>query len=157
MRVLGIDPGLGGALALLSSESGFVAACPMPLVGGELDYPAIADFLRDFDPDLVVMERVHSHPKQGVASTFKFGEGFGGIRGVCGALGFRLELALPTTWKAAVLAGTAKDKAAAVAYVRRAFPDAPLFVSARSRVPHTGIADALCLAAYGLRTFQRPE
>jgi hypothetical protein len=41
-----------------------------------------------------------------------------------------------------VLAGTTKDKDAAIAYCRRAFPDVAL-VLPRCRVPHDGIADAV--------------
>ena len=54
-------------------------------------------------------------------------------------------------WKKTVLAGTAKDKDAAIEYCRRAFPQVSLLPGPRCRKPHDGMADALCLLEYGRR------
>lgn len=146
--VLGIDPGQTGGLAII--VGGQVTVWPMPLAGTEIDLAEVARIMRASVPDLVVIEKVHAMPKQGVSSTFKFGEGYGGIKGVVAALGIRLELVTPQAWQKAVLSGTSKDKSAAVAYVRRAYPSAEL-VRKGCRIPHSGIADAICIAEYGRR------
>ena len=46
-----------------------------------------------------VVERVHSMPRQGEASTFSFGCSFGVVLGVLGAMGIPFELVAPKVWK----------------------------------------------------------
>jgi crossover junction endodeoxyribonuclease RuvC len=147
--LVAIDPGLHGAIACLS-PSGVVSAVPMPLAGKALDLPAIAAIIRDTSPQWVILEKVASRPGQGVASTFKFGQGYGSILGIAAALAVPCELVTPQRWKGAILHGTAKDKASAIAYCRRAYPDVPL-VPPGCRTPHDGLADSLCLLEYGRR------
>ncbi|MAX33684.1 MAG: Holliday junction endonuclease [Halomonadaceae bacterium] len=120
----------------------------MPLTGKEIDGHELANSLRGRSINTVILEKVHAMPKQGVSSTFKFGMGFGLVIGVCEALGIPYRLVTPQAWKKVVLAGTAKDKDAAVTFVRRAYPSINL-TPGRKRVPHDGIADAMCMAEYG--------
>lgn len=145
--IVGIDPGQKGGVASIS-PSGAVTGQPMPLAGKEIDGHALATLLRVQSPALVIIEKVHSMPAQGVASTFKFGMGFGLVIGICDALGLPYRLVTPQAWKKAVLSGTAKDKSAAINFVRRAYPGLDLSPG-RLRAPHDGIADAVCLAEYG--------
>jgi hypothetical protein len=158
MIYIGIDPGLKGGLAVYSPRLGAHSAT-MPVAGDELDGSAIAAMLRRWtlldaaDGVVVTIEKVGAMPKQGLSSTFKFGKGYGTVLGVCAALGLRVELVTPQKWKGEVLAGTTKDKDAAIAYCRRVFPMVEL-VQPRCRVPHDGIADALCLMEYGRRTYR---
>ena len=82
--IVGIDPGQKGGLAFLS---GRVSAYPMPLVGKELDISTIVELIRlncTFSTDIITafVEKVHSMPKQGVASSFKFGKSFGCLLGI---------------------------------------------------------------------------
>jgi crossover junction endodeoxyribonuclease RuvC len=146
--IVGIDPGQTGGLAYIDTEGASSWAVPMPVAGKEIDGHAIADMLRNWGPDTVYIERVHSMPGQGVASTFKFGMGYGVIIGICDALGLPYRLITPQAWKKRVLAGTAKDKDAAISFVRRAYPHVDLTPGAK-RKPHDGIADALCIAEFG--------
>jgi hypothetical protein len=94
-----------------------------------------------------------AHPMP-LASTFTFGCGYGQLQGLLAGMGVPFELVTPQSWKKLVLAGTPKDKDAAIAYCRRTFPDVPL-VMPRCRNPHDGIADSLCLLQYGLRQFDK--
>jgi crossover junction endodeoxyribonuclease RuvC len=148
LPIIAIDPGLSGAIAAL--VEGQIQAHPLPLAGKSLDLAAIAGTIKGFSPTLAVIEKVHAMPGQGVSSMFAFGQGYGAILGILAALGVRAELVPPQTWKRVVLQGTTKDKAAAIAYCRRAFPDVPLILP-RCRKPHDGIADAICLLEYGRR------
>jgi len=152
MNMIAFDPGQKGGIA--THHNGTTTAYPMPLAGKGLDLPAIAGIIRSTSPDLAVIEKVGSMPGQGVASTFTFGTGYGQLQGILAGLGIPFELVTPQAWKKLVLAGTAKDKAAAIAYCRRVFPDVSL-VMPRCRSAHDGIADALCLMQFGLRSFAR--
>jgi Holliday junction resolvasome RuvABC endonuclease subunit len=154
--VLGIDPGLHGAYALIdyAANPHRIVVEAMPLAGGEVDLAELAVEWRAFAPHLAVVERVASMPKQGVASSFKFGRRVGEIDGILAALGIRSEKVTPQAWKKVILAGTEHDKAATIEWCRRAFPSVQL-VPKGCRVPQDGFADALALAEYGWRTFCR--
>lgn len=150
MNVVGIDPGQKGGIACLSGQHS--EAVPMPLVGKELDTASIVRILRDRPVDLVVIEKVGTMPKQGIVSAFTFGYGVGVIECAVQVLEIPLRRVTPQAWKKLVLAGTAKDKDAALAHVRRAYPEVDL-MPGRTRTPQDGVADAVCIAEYGRRVF----
>ncbi len=151
MRVLGLDPGLAGGWAVLDGDD--MGGEPMPLAGEFYDCGTLRALvaLGFGTPDLVVIERVGAMPKQGLSSTFKFGRGYGQLIGMCQTLAWPYILVTPQEWKAKVLAGTAKDKAAAVAFAAARYPGIQL-VQPRCRVPHDGVADAVCIAHYGFKS-----
>lgn len=150
MMILGIDPGLHGGVAALGDRD---LAVPMPTAGNEIDARSLAVIIMDLMPSVVIAEKVGAMPGQGLSSTFKFGKGYGTIIGICAAYQIRLELVTPQRWKGEVLAGTARDKQAAIDYCTRAFPHVSL-IPPRCRVAQDGLADALCLAEYGRRTYR---
>lgn len=153
MNCLGVDPGLKGGWAVITADRKGSRAYPMPVAGGRMDLSKLSHDWRDCSISVACVEKVGAMPGQGVTSMFTFGMGFGAILGVLAALNVRVELVTPQAWKKAVLAGTAKDKDAAIAYCRRAFPDINL-VPVGCRVPHDGCADAICLAEYGARAYR---
>jgi crossover junction endodeoxyribonuclease RuvC len=127
----------------------------MPVAGGEVHAAGLADLLRALrcfdshqDVGRVCLEKVGAMPKQGVASTFRFGTGWGMVRGVCAALGMPVMLVMPTQWKKQVLLGLPHDKDGAVQFCASRWPQTDLVLPG-CRVPHDGLADALCLAEYG--------
>ena len=151
MIVVGIDPGLKGGYAILS-DGGALSASPLPIIGGEVAVRELMDEISMLGPpDMIVIERVHSMPAQGVASTFTFGKNYGRLTGMVEGAGWPLLLVNPPDWKKLVLRGTAKDKAAACAYVRQRYPNVQL-IQPRCRVEHDGIADAVCIAEWGLKS-----
>ena len=95
----------------------------------------------------VAIERVHSMPKQGVASSFKFGMGFGIWLGILAALRLPHELVTPQAWKKLMLAGMPKEKDASRQRAMQLFPDVDL-----SLKRHHGRADALLIAEWLRRT-----
>ena len=152
---VGIDPGKKGALAALAADGSVVGTWPMPVVGGDVHAAGVADLLRslrclDGQQDIVrvTIEKVGAMPKQGVTSTFTFGTGWGMVRGVCAALGLSVQLIPPRVWKDRVLVGLPHDKDGAIRLCASRWPLTDLILPG-SRVPHDGIADALCLAEYG--------
>jgi crossover junction endodeoxyribonuclease RuvC len=90
-------------------------------------------------------------PKQGLVSTFRFGMGFGTWLGMLAALRIPHLAVAPQTWKKSILAGTTKDKGAAIQWAQRRFPGVSLLASTRSKVPHDGLADALAMAEFARR------
>ena len=156
MRVLGIDPGLSGGLAVLDEERGvpsLAGLVDMPTTvygkGRGIDGRELAGLLREWSPDMAVIESVHAMPKQGVSSTFAFGRGVGVVIGVLSTLRIPFVEIRPQEWQKAVLRGCpgeGKDKCLRWAYGM--FPDAEL-KTARGRLLD-GRADALGLAYFGL-------
>lgn len=141
--LIAIDPGaVSGALAVFNGAS-LPYVEDIPVVNGQIDAAALARFIRRVKPRLAVVERVGSMPKQGVASTFKFGTAVGIIHGVLGACEVPMHLVTPGVWKKAVgLIGQPKDAARAMAI--RLFPA----VTGLERVKDQGRADALLMGLW---------
>lgn len=145
MNFIGIDPGKSGALCCIGDN---LDALRMPLSGHDINCRAIRDFLIRYDPVLVVIEKVGAMPGQGVKSMFSFGESYGAVKAVVDAMEIPYILVMPQIWKRKVLSGTKKEKADAINFCRRLFPDLDL-MPGRCTKEHDGIADAVCLAYYG--------
>jgi crossover junction endodeoxyribonuclease RuvC len=91
-------------------------------------------------PRCAVVERVASMPKQGVASTFKFGMATGIIHGVLAACDVPVHLVTPSVWKRGMgLIGA--DKEASRALALRLFPQ----VTGLDRKMDHGRAEALLM------------
>jgi len=143
--ILGIDPGLTGAVAFFfPSAPDRVAAEDMPVVAGEVDCATLAARISQIAPAFAVVERVASMPKQGVASTFKFGQSYGAVRGVLAALQIRTHLVAPAVWKKHFRLDCDKEKARAMAL--RLFAASPEHFS---RKKDHGRAEAALLALFG--------
>jgi len=97
---IGVDPGQSGGLILLDDT--MVKSTPMPET--ERDIWDWFDHIRqttDIAPRAMI-EKVHSMPKQGVASSFKFGRGYGGLRMALIAAGIPFEEVTPQAWQKAL-------------------------------------------------------
>lgn len=135
INVLGIDPGLSGGLAIC--RDGIVEAYKMPET--ERD---VFDLMESwaFDNPVVYLEAVHSMPGQGVASSFKFGRGYGFLRGVITALHYPLHDVSPQKWQKALGCLSHGDKNRTKAMAQQLFPGL--------RITHA-TADALLIMEYG--------
>lgn len=95
--LIGIDPGASGGIAWADTELGTSGAAAMP----ECPY-RLADLLDDLKLKgicWVYLEKVHSMPGQGVASTYKFGESVGVIKGITAALAIPVIMVSPQKWQ----------------------------------------------------------
>ena len=147
---VGIDPGATGAIAVLHGDTAYVHD-----IGGSI-HDAI-DTLRECrgTDTVVCIERVNAMPKQGLASTFKFGVIYGELRGACLALGLAIRAEpTPQTWKRALFK-TNFSKLAKLAQktlardtARTLYPSCAAWLS---RVKDADRAEAILLAHY-LRT-----
>lgn len=94
MHYLGIDPGKSGGIALLDEDFSVVFAIPMPPTMSDIN-----DVMKHLPDDTrAIIERVSSMPGQGVASTFKFGKGFGALLMSLIANEIPFEQASPQKW-----------------------------------------------------------
>ena len=118
---IGIDPGQTGA-AVLISETG-IDYFDWP--GDPVQfYHELKQWRDDFDIKMVLLESVHSMPKQGVSSSFKFGLNFGMIQGVLAGMRIPYMLVTPQKWqKGVVVPSDGKDsKERSLTVARRMFP-----------------------------------
>lgn len=147
---IGIDPGKMGGLAFMSGKT-VLLAIPMPLSGKEVNYYEIASTMEQFvyeHEPVACIEKVGAMPGQGVTSMFNFGFVTGAIYGLMAGFNIPVFQATPQAWKKVVLAGTKQDKDAAIAFCTRAYPTVNLLATPKSRKPHDGMADAICIARY---------
>jgi len=119
--ILGIDPGLKGAIAFYFASYDKITVEDMPVANGDVDAATLAERLRQMLPTVAIVEGVHSMPKQGVASSFKFGKGYGTVLGVIAALGVPTHIVAPTAWKKHFRLSSDKDASRALAL--RYWPD----------------------------------
>lgn len=153
MIFIGADPGGQGGIAALQSD-GAVALPPivMPMAGDDVNAIAINNYLEKIiwsfgEVVLAAVEKVGAMPKQGLASTFKFGCRYGVLRGALGAKGVGVRLVTPQEWKSSVLHGLPHDKEGAIAFCANRWPTLSL-IQPGCRKAHDGIADALCIAEW---------
>lgn len=96
----GIDPGLSGAVAVLSLENPQkVELYAMPTIGKELDLFKLNNILSQYTNVFFTLEQVSAMPKQGVSSMFKFGKAYGAVQGILAANKIRFDLATPQRWQ----------------------------------------------------------
>lgn len=148
---IGIDPGLTGAIAILSDKNEFIAVHDMPVMPlsnskNQVNSAELAKIIKTYLSDeesSVILEKVNAMPGQGVSSMFSFGQSFGIILGVAGALSVPVTLVTPASWKKrAGLIGKEKDYARTLA--QQLYPSASL-----SRKGDIGRADAILIARFG--------
>ena len=95
MIIVGIDPGLSGAIAILKDIK-VLNIFDMPVMAEgkknkrQLNSAQLVNIIREntnsSEEIIVVVEQVNAMPGQGVTSMFNFGQTFGAIKGVCAAL-----------------------------------------------------------------------
>ena len=108
MKILGIDPGLSGAIAILENKK-VLKIFDMPVMAegkknkkqlnSALLVSTIKNNTNSEEDTAVVVEQVNAMPGQGVTSMFNFGQTFGAIKGVCAALNLPIFFVRPSKWK----------------------------------------------------------
>ena len=154
MYYIGVDPGKSGGIAIIRHDE--IVVTPILLSGKDIDIYAMTKWIRNetymLPKTVACIEKVHAMPGQGVSSMFKFGFVTGVMHGILGALEIPIHLVTPQAWKKKILVGTSKDKTAAAEYCSRVYPKISLLATERSRKPHSGMADAICIARYASLT-----
>lgn len=148
MRILGLDPGLKGAITLIDVEKSIFYTESLPFF--ELTKTKTKKFIDSNKLSLIIkslglinysfMEQVGATPQMGVTSAFSFGEGYGKCQGVLAAFDVPLTLVPPQVWKKAL--SVPKDKQEAIARANQLIPGADL--------KKDGQAEASLIALYGM-------
>lgn len=166
MIIIGIDPGLNGAICVLDFSPSLtsiddIKLIPMPLNGNEVDCHLLAEIFEAFhllENEIVMayLEKVSAMPKQGVSSMFKFGRNVGALQAMLAAFKIPYAEVRPQSWQKEMHAGVNKKclqlpKERSLSAAKKLFPRVNLLKSKLSRVPHDGFVDALLIAEYGRR------
>ena len=131
MNVIAIDPGLNGAGAVSDESGDFIACFDLPTIGEgaqrRVDAANLADLIREHGPyAFAIVEQVGARPGQGVSSMFRFGQAYGTILGVIGALAIPVRHVSPAKWKKAL--GLNSDGETSRARASRPGPLRPSFL-----------------------------
>ena len=155
MYIIGIDPGISGAICFFE-DGKIVDVIEMPsmaegkqnkkqVIGNQL-FNEITSRLTEVSQDevCVVVEHVTAMPGQGVTSMFNFGQSFGVIKGICSAMQLPIHYVRPTKWKKYFnLINTSKDASRS-----RAIEIFPKVSDKLKRKKDSNKADAILIASY---------
>ncbi len=152
--VIGIDPGLNGAMALLTSDGVLLDLADMPVLadgtGGKraINAALLAVQVRTWAPGLAYCEFVGARPGEGAVGAFSFGRSRGVIEGALGALAVPVQMIAPASWKrrVGIPPGPDRKDAARSEAIRRWPGKADRF----ARVKDDGRAEACLIAMAGL-------
>jgi crossover junction endodeoxyribonuclease RuvC len=151
MKIIGIDPGVTGALALIDNDFGAKVE-DLPIISDHaLTWIDANALLRTFfkwrdgqpQPIPVYIERQGPRPGQGMASAFKSGVVLGSIIAIAQAACCQVHLVSPAKWKSVM--GLSSEKEASLDKARLLFP----LIELERKKDHNR-AEALLLAQYGL-------
>ena len=108
MIIIGIDPGISGAISIVEDKKILEVYDTPTMIEGKKNKRQvnsaqvtniIKERLNSEKKVIVVVEHVNAMPGQGVTSMFNFGQSFGVIKGICAALGLPIYFVRPTKWK----------------------------------------------------------
>lgn len=160
MKIIGIDPGNNGAIAVVEAGA-LMGVWDMPVIREKrrtvLKGPSLLKVFQEIEIwsnlilPVVYLEKVGAMPNQGVTSMFNFGRSVGLLEGVCASFQLRVVEAPPTQWKAQ-MGLTGRNKDASRTRAIECFPEkAELFHLKK----HEGRAEAALIALWGLRQEQK--
>jgi hypothetical protein len=179
MNVLGIDPGLSGGLCVLN-EKGIVEAIKMPICtrpnrkGNYIDLKLIYKFVSKYNQERfdwlqgIFIERQFILRSQGMSSGSKTMYQSGLLYGLCYAECDDLQEINAKDWQGAIFKlvdvnninkynYNSDTKLKSIAYVEQNYDSSYLFTSKRQTKPSDGLADAICIAAYGLQVLTKRD
>jgi hypothetical protein len=157
--ICGIDSGLTGGFALLSSDGLLIE--PLPRDGSLLDVLELVRFFLDFRSDIkaVFLESIYAVPKSGAHSMMVFGKNYGILLGIFAALRVPLIEIRSQTWMKALHKGAPSNlntKQRSLWAFKRLFPDVDV-TAPGGRKEHLGMVEAALIAEYGRRAlYERP-
>lgn len=152
MKILGVDPGLQGALATWDGE--ILQICDVPIVkargrGNEINLPALVDMVRQLEPfEIAYVERNSVRPKEGISSAQKNGLVAGMLLGCIAMCCRKINRPTPQQWKKVMR--LTKDKNYSITKAIETFPD---YHGLFARKKDHGRAEAALLALYGYRQY----
>jgi len=160
MIIVGIDPGVSGAICILDNGK-IIKLYDMPIMAdGKKNKKQVngSEILNIFKKDSVnkdnakvIIEHVSAMPGQGVTSMFNFGQSFGVLKGICAALGIPVHFVRPVKWKKHFnLINSEKD-----ASRTKAIEAFPYISSQLARKKDANKADAILIARFFHETLEK--
>ena len=162
MLIIGIDPGISGAICFMENSK-IIEVIDMPSmaegkknkkqVNGSQVFNEITKHIKDNESNevKVVIEHVSAMPGQGVTSMFNFGQSFGILKGICSAMNLSMYFVRPVKWKKHFnLINSSKD-----ASRTKAIEIFPYFSKNLSKKKDANKADAILIASYFEETFAK--
>jgi crossover junction endodeoxyribonuclease RuvC len=164
MLIIGIDPGISGAICFFK-DGEVKEIIDMPVmaegkknkrqINGPQVYNEVYSRISKFSKKdiFVIIEQVSAMPGQGVTSMFNFGQSFGVLKGICSAMQLSMHFVRPAKWKKYFgLIKTEKD--ASRTKVIEIFP----YISSQlSRKKDSNKADAILIASFFYNTYKNAE
>ena len=164
MLIIGIDPGISGAICFFEKGK-ILDAIEMPTMiegkknkkqlNGPQIYNEISKRLSKTQENVVrvIIEQVSAMPGQGVTSMFNFGQSFGVLKGICSAMQLSMFFIRPAKWKKYFgLIKTEKD--ASRTKVIEIFP----YISSElPRKKDSNKADAVLIASFFYYTYKKVD
>ena len=156
MKILGVDPGIRGGLAIVRVDADdvphLVDAIDIPVTGvgakERVDTIAIREWIAPHALQHACIERAQAMPKQGASSGFKYGRAVGAIEATIECCEIPLTIIEPTAWKKFhQLRGG--DKEASRQRALQLFPSAHALLALKK---HHGRAEAALIALAWHRT-----
>ena len=162
MRIIGIDPGLSGGIAVLDDLK-IYDIFDMPIMSegkknkNQLNSAQLVNIINEHvlknEDTFVIVEQVSAMPGQGVTSMFNFGQSFGILKGICSAMHLPVYYVRPAKWKKYFnLINSEKD-----ASRTRAIEIFPYFSSQLSKKKDNNKADAILIASFFYETYKKEE
>ena len=107
MKILGVDPGIHGGLAIVIANGDGMAqlvdAIDIPVTGvaakERVDPIAIRVWAETHKPQYAIIERAQAMPRQGSSSGFKYGRATGAIEAVIACCRIPTTIIEPSAWK----------------------------------------------------------
>ena len=164
MLIIGIDPGISGAICFFE-EGQIKEIIDMPTmadgkknkrqINGPQTYNEIYSRITKVSKSdiTVVIEQVSAMPGQGVTSMFNFGQSFGVLKGICSGMQLSMQFVRPAKWKKYF--GLIKaEKDASRTKVIEIFP----YISSNlSRKKDSNKADAILIASFFYNTYKKAD
>ena len=162
MIIIGIDPGISGAISILENKKVLEVYDTPTMIDGKKNKrqinsaqvsQIIKERLNSQKEVIVVVEHVNAMPGQGVTSMFNFGQSFGILKGICSAMQLPMYFVRPAKWKKYFnLINSEKD-----ASRTKAIEIFPYFSSHLSKKKDSNKADAILIASFYYETYKIEE
>lgn len=155
VKVIGIDPGLTGAIVVLSGEA--IETFLMPIQENkDVDFDKLRSILEGLKSGHVFLERAMPLA-MGAKHAFNYGRGFMALELAVKLSGLAVTYVEPAKWVKLMHEGISKDlkpKAKSLIAVQRLFPNLieKIPKTPKSGKLHEGVVDALLIAGFGART-----
>ena len=153
MIIIGVDPGINGAISIVENKKILEVYDTPTMIDGkknkrQINSAQVSNIFKERlnlnKEVIVVVEQVNAMPGQGVTSMFNFGQSFGVIKGICAALKLPIHFVRPAKWKKHFnLIKTNKD--ASRTKVIESYPE---ISSKLHRKKDSNRADAILIALY---------